>query len=209
MKSKLFCLSVASLFAFATVNATETNTPRTANQVAFTAAERAEIDRFVAKFGDDVKAVEAEGFYAGATLLHTAAADCNVAVVKYLVSKGADVNAPDNWGWTPLHRAARDNSNVEVLKYLVSQGADANVKNKGGATPLAMAMTMGKHPRTIAYLESIGNNRQTSQPTSNPRPAVGDDQQAPNQVQLAPRNTTQPTSEHRPAVRPRARLLGR
>jgi hypothetical protein len=191
MKLKLFCLSVALIFA--TVNATEANTPKTSNQVPFTAAERAEIDKFVAEFGDDVKAVETAGFYAGATLLHTAAANWNVAVAKFLVSRGADVNAADNWGWTPLHRAARDNSTVEVAKYLVSQGADVNVRNKGGATPLDMARNVGKHPRVAAYLENIDG-----------------DQQAPNRVQTATRNTTQPTLDPRPAVvRPRVRLLGR
>ena len=197
MKLKLFCLSSALIFAFAMVNVAEASTP---NQVPFTAAERAEIDRFVAEFGDDVRAVEtAPGFYAGATLLHRAAANWNAAVAKYLVSKGADVNAKDNWDWTPLHKAARHNSNVEVLKYLVSQGADVNARNRGGVIPLDVARNLGGHPQIVAYLEGIG-----------------DDQQAPNQVQTAPRYAAQPASDYRPVEAPRVlrprifpRLFGR
>ena len=51
------------------------------------------------------------------TPLHWAARDnSNADVVKVLIEKGADVNALDNYKWTPLQLAA--NSNIE-------NGADA------------------------------------------------------------------------------------
>ena len=78
----------------------------------FTATERAEIDKFLTKhksFGGDVKAVNQKGD----TLLHIATFDnWDVAVVKYLVSEGADVHAKGAFGSTPLHYATR---NTEVV----------------------------------------------------------------------------------------------
>jgi len=60
--------------------------------------------------------------------------------LKYLVSIGADVNAEDDDGWTPLHFAAENNSN-EMLKYLISVGADVWAEGNNGETPLGCAQT--------------------------------------------------------------------
>ncbi|MDR2763300.1 MAG: protein kinase, partial [Planctomycetaceae bacterium] len=76
----------------------------------------------------------------GFTLLHIAVYyNADIDIVKYLVSKGIDVNTKDNKGCTPLHWAAGYNVNIEVLEYLVSQGADVNAKNYIGETPLHYA----------------------------------------------------------------------
>ncbi len=45
----------------------------------------------------------------GVSVLHLACADGKVSLVKNLVAKGADVNALDNQGWTPLHAACSAN----------------------------------------------------------------------------------------------------
>jgi len=42
--------------------------------------------------------------------------------VKYLKSVGADINAKDNDGWTPLHSTSYE-GHLEVVKYLKSVGA--------------------------------------------------------------------------------------
>jgi hypothetical protein len=103
----------------------------------FTAAEQAEIDRFVAEYGDDVKRVRANGL----TLLHAAAiGGYDVAVSRYLVSKGADVNAKCNDGSTPLYVAILA-ENADIIRFLVSKRADVNTKNKDGVTPLFEAIT--------------------------------------------------------------------
>lgn len=42
----------------------------------------------------------------GLTALHQACIDDNLEMVNFLISKGADFNACDNEGWTPLHATA-------------------------------------------------------------------------------------------------------
>ena len=58
------------------------------------------------------------------TPLHAAAAshNDNVEVVKFLVSNGADVNAPGRNRQTPLD-VAKNNRNTEIRDYLISKGA--------------------------------------------------------------------------------------
>ncbi|MCL2743892.1 MAG: protein kinase, partial [Planctomycetaceae bacterium] len=70
----------------------------------FTPEEQAEIDHFIAQYGGDAKAADAEG----ETLLHKAAKSGKIAVVKFLVSQGADIHAKNNWGDFPLLYAARN-----------------------------------------------------------------------------------------------------
>jgi ankyrin repeat protein len=53
-----------------------------------------------------------------------------LAVVKLLVEKGADVNAADGYGITPL-MVASNLGDLEVVKYLVSKGADLNAHDLG------------------------------------------------------------------------------
>ena len=68
------------------------------DQVTFTAAEQVEIDKFIAKHGNDVKAVNERD----ETLLHLAVNEKRMAVVKFLVAEGANVDARNTYGETPL-----------------------------------------------------------------------------------------------------------
>jgi ankyrin repeat protein len=61
-------------------------------------------------------------------------------VVKYLATKGIDVNAKDEYGNTSLHFAAGHDETVEGIKFLIDIGADVNVQNKNGNTPLHIAV---------------------------------------------------------------------
>jgi len=60
--------------------------------------------------------------------------------VQYLVSVGADVNAEDEGGNTPLHEAARFCDGYEVLEYLISQGADVWAINDKGERATTITM---------------------------------------------------------------------
>ena len=80
----------------------------------------------------------------GQTPLHHAG---NVDVAKYLIEKGADIEAKDEDGNTPLNRRAifcvRDNipaqPEIDIAKYLIDMGAQIETKNFLGETPLHTA----------------------------------------------------------------------
>jgi ankyrin repeat protein len=59
--------------------------------------------------------------------------------VKEFLAGGADVNAKNRRGWTPLHYA----KTKEVIKMLIKKGADVNAKNQQGWTPLGFAVANG------------------------------------------------------------------
>ena len=58
--------------------------------------------------------------------------------VKTLVARGANLNAPDNDGYTPLHLAAMSGFTDKAL-FLIEQGADRHALTKGGSLPLHLA----------------------------------------------------------------------
>jgi len=59
-----------------------------------------------------------------------------------LVKHGADVNARNRYGATPLHEAA-DGGNASVVELLLDSGADLNARNGLGSTPLHVAAYKG------------------------------------------------------------------
>src|SRR3989442_7684914 len=80
--------------------------------------------------------------------------------VKFLVEElGADVNARDHNGYTPLHHAASRGDN-ELIKYLVSKGPDGKAVSRSGQTTVDVAngpvQRVQPFPDTIKLLESLG-----------------------------------------------------
>jgi ankyrin repeat protein len=56
-----------------------------------------------------------------------------------LLDEGADVNAADDEGLTPLHAAASSDS-VDVVRLLLDAGAEVNVRSNSGETPIYSAI---------------------------------------------------------------------
>ena len=71
----------------------------------------------------------------GITLLHTASTTTKVDLTRLLLEQGADVNAADEDGETPLHRAMSIGDNYDTARLLVENGADPACIAIGNRTP--------------------------------------------------------------------------
>ena len=96
------------------------------------------------------------------TFLHWAAAGGQNEIVKLLAAKGADVNATDGDGDTPLHLAGNSTATKEIAELLISKGAGVNAMNLsppgrriGGMTPLDMA-TLGNRTEIANLIRKHG-----------------------------------------------------
>ena len=74
-----------------------------------------------------------------------------------LLALGADVNAVDNVGMTPLHFAAQSDS-IDIVKILLEANANVNAVAEDGCTPLYQAVrnTTGKRADMVAVLMAAG-----------------------------------------------------
>ena len=70
--------------------------------------------------------------------LHSAVAGADFLIVQMLIDAGADVNACQNQGFTPLMGAAA-NGHMEILDVLVRSGADLGLQSDDGKTALHFA----------------------------------------------------------------------
>uniref|UniRef100_A0A7M4EFF9 Ankyrin 3 n=1 Tax=Crocodylus porosus TaxID=8502 RepID=A0A7M4EFF9_CROPO len=72
------------------------------------------------------------------TLLHIAAANGQIAVMEYLIKKGAKLEVKDSQGKTPLHRAA-EKGHDDAVKVLLQAGAYIYSLDEAAKTPLHLA----------------------------------------------------------------------
>jgi ankyrin repeat protein len=111
----------------------------------------------------------------GSTVLHLLASQwqttASLTVVELLLAKGADLEATDSWGWTPLHHAVQLSAASEqrtrstnMIGHLLRKGANVHTETTAGNTPLhtaaerercesrTMSMYSNKYKPTIASL---------------------------------------------------------
>ncbi|TET36367.1 MAG: hypothetical protein E3J72_09015 [Planctomycetota bacterium] len=105
--------------------------------------------KYWARFNEPVKGDEYDRYP-----LHLAAKNGWKDAAALLLSKGADVNAKTNNGWTPLHWAA-NNGHKDAAVFLIEKCADVNAKDNGGGTPLHWAAWSG-HKDTAELLIEKG-----------------------------------------------------
>ena len=73
--------------------------------------------------------------------------------IKFLIGKGADINAPDSQGFQPLHIAARQR-HEELVKLLLTLKADVNAVDNNGMTPLLYAVMRDYVPSIKVLIEN-------------------------------------------------------
>ena len=74
--------------------------------------------------------------------LYDAVSGNRISEIEQLLKQGADVNAQNKNGWTPL-RMAVNKGFLEIVKLLIKNGADVNAKDEDGCTPLHEAIGEG------------------------------------------------------------------
>jgi ankyrin repeat protein len=110
------------------------------------AAEYATVFERLVASGADIHCRHTRGL-SKVTLLHSVA---DPELVPVICKLGADVEARDNFGRTPLHSQT---GNPEVIRALLEQGANAQAVDQNGGTPLHQR---GSLPQAIALLVNAG-----------------------------------------------------
>jgi uncharacterized protein len=84
----------------------------------------------------------------------------HIGVMEMLLERGANINAVDDAGMTPLMFAALHNK-PDCLALLISKGADADVKDYRGLTALGYARKLG-HAGIVDALEAAEDFKRTA-----------------------------------------------
>lgn len=84
--------------------------------------------------------------------LHDAASRDHCAYITALLERGANLEARDDRGWTPLHAAAAAGA-AEATRLLMTAGADLEAEDSDGLSPAQVAAE-GEHDAVLAVLVS-------------------------------------------------------
>ncbi|OHT13230.1 hypothetical protein TRFO_16669 [Tritrichomonas foetus] len=101
--------------------------------------------------------------YDNGIILCKAAVKANLDIMLFCFENNVDVNKPDDYGWTPLHYASRDNIICSMKLLLSHKDIDVNVNNNGNTSPLQNAVINGRYDAVDCLLnhKDIDVNQQT------------------------------------------------
>ncbi len=110
-------------------------------------------------------------------LLQIMEKDQNLALAEILIKAGANPNARNAFGDTPLIAAAKNAKDEKPLEFLLENKADINIKNSQGFSAILIAAANNKNPAvTIALLKKSDNKIDSSHALDfagqNPNPEV-------------------------------------
>lgn len=92
--------------------------------------------------GADIEALDTRRSKTGRRAMNWAAYHNHLAVLEYLLAKGANLDATNRSGFTPLHHAVESNA-IEAVQLLLRSGADQSIPNKRGILPIETARQIG------------------------------------------------------------------
>ncbi|KAL6984012.1 ADP-ribosylation factor GTPase-activating protein agd3 [Sarracenia purpurea var. burkii] len=92
----------------------------------------------------------------GCSLLHLACETADIGMLELLLQYGANINASDSRGQTPLHRCIFGGKTTFV-KLLLTRGANPHAVNRDGKTPLEVAMESNFEDSEVLLLLSDSN----------------------------------------------------
>ena len=101
------------------------------------------------------------------TALHFAVRHGNHDIIELLAKSGANLNAADNSGWTPLHWCVFSDfkpTAVASIALLTKLGARTEVFDEEGLTPMHWAFS-NEHPEMVMALVSAGGNLEAIGPS--------------------------------------------